>query len=81
MSGIECAGYEVDSEETSIVFAPPLRVPGLMVEEAIPAATGATGAHLILVLVLLHPLQLLHPLELPPNLPLIVLVEIGRAHV
>ena len=68
----------MDSDGASVVFfAPHLPNTGLVVDEAIPAASAATGAHLILVLllhILLRPLQLLHPLELPPNLPLIIIV-------
>ena len=60
----------MDSVESSVVFKSPLRNTGLIIDEAIPAATAATGAHLILVLllpILLRPLQLLNPLELPPT--------------
>ena len=53
-----------------VVVLPSLRDPGIIGDEAIPAATSASG----LFLVVLRPLQLLHPLELPTNLPLIFLV-------
>ena len=66
----------MDFEEASVVFfAAPLRNTGLLVEEAIPAATAAHVAHLFLVLlILISPIQLLHPLDFPPNLSHIILV-------